>query len=68
MNCIQVIAHGCPNSFARRVQHNPQIAVDLLDCLKRIAFSPVGHAESSDRQVLDEITRMARDAVKQAGV
>lgn len=66
MNHISVIACGCPNSFARRVQENPGIAAELLACMKRIAFDQIGHAEASDREVLDEITRMAREAVKKA--
>lgn len=37
MNSISVTAHGCQNSFARKVQHDPSAAIDLLNACKVIA-------------------------------
>jgi hypothetical protein len=36
------------------------LAPELADVLRRIAFEPFGHAEASDREVLDAITALAR--------
>ena len=36
MNMIAVVAHGCPNSWVRQVQHNPQIALGLALTLAQV--------------------------------
>ncbi len=41
-------------------------APDLLAALHKIGYEPIGHAEASDRQILEDITQIARSAIATA--
>jgi len=60
MNHIDVIAHGAPNSFARKIQHDPGLAIEILRKCKWL----LGHSVPSGmtdlgllkyRKIMDEV-------------
>jgi hypothetical protein len=57
MNTITVTAHGSPESFVRRVQHNPHIAFELLSELKAL----IATAASTVELIGDSYPRASKD-------
>jgi hypothetical protein len=57
MNTITVTAHGTPESFVRRVQHDPYIAFELLSELKAL----VATAASTVELIGDSFPRASKD-------
>lgn len=58
VNHISLVAQGAPNSFVRRVQEDPGIAVDLLSSLEEVtrileAFSYTTQLGKSQRERLE---------------
>lgn len=74
VNHVNVIAHGDPNSFVRRVQHNPGVAVELLAaCKKMLTIMEMQEKREAEefhlsaeafRPLWDEAKSQARQAIK----
>lgn len=63
MNTINVVAHGSPGSFVRRVQEDPTIAMDLLHaCRAVLPYWRDAACGEIGRKVLD----LLEEAVKRA--
>lgn len=60
MNMLTVTAHGCPNSFARRVQVDPTIAVDLLRECRDLTAVYRAHEHVSYESLLAAVGNLSR--------
>lgn len=67
VNHITAYAHGAPNSFVRRVQHNPGIAADLLRTLEAIVNEADTNPFAAIGQVIEHGARKnARELIAEA--